>query len=101
MVKAVYRPGECSLTISGHAGYAEPGSDIVCAGVSALAGAVWATLRDYPGFTYHDDGEGLCFRFDTAFGNYGCTVISTAANGIGLIAGQYPDHVQFFTEQGG
>ncbi len=35
----------CRLRVSGHAGYAPPGQDIVCAAVSALWGALEAELR--------------------------------------------------------
>ena len=36
-----YAPDEFSLTVSGHAGYAAKGNDIVCAGVSALTAALF------------------------------------------------------------
>ena len=36
MIKAVYDSDALTLTLSGHAGYAPKGQDIVCAGVSAL-----------------------------------------------------------------
>ena len=101
LVKAVYRPRECSLTISGHAGYAEPGSDIVCAGVSAIVGAAWAALREHPGFIFEDDGDELCIGLDTAEDDYGRTVISMAAGGIELIAVNYPHFVDFIRKQGG
>lgn len=41
----------CALTIAGHAGYAEKGKDIVCAGVSTLWGTLAAELeeRDWNG----------------------------------------------------
>ena len=32
------------ISLSGHAGYAEPGSDIVCAGVSSLFFSLYAVL---------------------------------------------------------
>lgn len=35
------------IAVMGHAGYAEKGSDIVCAGVSALCQAVNMTLTEY------------------------------------------------------
>lgn len=36
MIRIVIDRGKLSLRVSGHSGYAEPGKDIVCAGVSAL-----------------------------------------------------------------
>ena len=34
------------ITVSGHAGYAEPGKDIVCAAVSTLAQTLIASIED-------------------------------------------------------
>ena len=46
MTEATYlREHNCfSLTCKGHAGYAEPGKDIVCAGISALCSALEVAL---------------------------------------------------------
>ena len=40
------REAACRLRITGHAGYAPAGRDIVCAAVSALWGALAAELRE-------------------------------------------------------
>lgn len=40
MIRVRYRPGEYEITATGHAGYAESGSDIVCAGTSAILNAL-------------------------------------------------------------
>ena len=40
MINVRYIPEEYSLEVSGHAGYAEAGKDIVCAGASALTMAL-------------------------------------------------------------
>ena len=45
MIKARWT-APTSLTITGHAGYAERGKDIVCAGVSTLWGTLIAELED-------------------------------------------------------
>lgn len=45
MVRAVFI-GPCCLSVRGHAGQAERGRDIVCAGVSALVGALCAELTE-------------------------------------------------------
>ena len=37
---------ENSLTIDGHAGYAEPGKDIVCAGVTVLTHTPVKSIED-------------------------------------------------------
>lgn len=38
--------GPCAMQFSGHAGYAEKGKDIVCAGVSTLYGTLLAELDE-------------------------------------------------------
>jgi len=38
--------GPCAIEIHGHAGYAEKGKDIVCAGVSTLYGTLVAELDE-------------------------------------------------------
>ena len=45
MIRAVF-VGTCCLTVDGHAGQAEKGKDIVCAGVSALVSALAYMLTD-------------------------------------------------------
>ena len=40
--------GRHHLHISGHAGYAAPGEDIVCAGISAIGYALMGYLRNCP-----------------------------------------------------
>jgi len=45
MITARWR-APCSLEISGHAGYAPAGQDIVCAGVSTLYGVLVAELDE-------------------------------------------------------
>ena len=45
MIKIQFDNQEMILKISGHAGYAEKGSDIVCAAVTALAGTLHTGIR--------------------------------------------------------
>lgn len=49
MIRVYYArgEGEHELTINGHAGYAEYGKDIVCAGVSAIAFALLGWLENH------------------------------------------------------
>ena len=55
-----YNDGYISrITASGHSGYAEAGSDIVCAGVSALMIAIGNGLeKNIPGITMHSLEDG-------------------------------------------
>ena len=82
------------ITISGHAGYAPHGQDIVCAGVSTLAQTLIQSVEDLtddaieytmePGFvdirqlTRSDEGRVLFDAFMI---------------GVEMIAGAYPHHV--------
>ena len=84
--------GEHRLNITGHAGYAPPGQDIVCAAVSALTESLWAWLlqrRVIP----EEIREGICFRIprdtecEAAF-----SVIFTGLLGI---VRAYPQYVRF------
>ena len=86
------------LTMDGHAGYAEPGSDIVCAAASILAYTAAARLREITG------GDGLIVRLapgdafihaDPQWQTSGecMAVMDTISAGFALLAGQYPDHI--------
>ena len=47
MIEVRIRPER--IEISGHAGYAEPGKDIVCAGVTALMQTLIQSIKDLAG----------------------------------------------------
>ncbi len=83
--------GKYRLYVTGHAGYA-PGNDIVCAGVSALVGALVQYAKANPACRHlrcnMQSGEvflscrgGLGAGFDMIVG------------GLAAIAASYPDHV--------
>lgn len=81
------------LTITGHAGYAEKGKDIVCAGVSAIAGALVSFLSETVSKACVKTEEGRCHivcprlpQTETAF--------SVARAGYGLLMKTYPAYVQ-------
>lgn len=44
MIFAGRRPDRCALHVAGHAGFAEPGQDIVCAAVSTLVNTLAGAL---------------------------------------------------------
>lgn len=48
------------IEVSGHAGYADAGSDIVCAGISVLADSLIMTAEKY----YGDTGIGIDIKAD-------------------------------------
>lgn len=74
--------------VTGHAGYANAGSDIVCAGVSALYISVTNTLLSFGKTFERDDGY---FTLDPTDKELACLKI--LYDGIVMIAEQYPDNV--------
>ena len=88
-------PKENGLSIKGHANYAEPGKDIVCAGVSTLAQTLVASILEMttdeiqydmqPGsveIKYRNLSEAAQLLVDSFF------------VGINLIANSYPENVR-------
>lgn len=97
MVRAKYRAdeGTHTLTVLGHANYAEYGKDIVCAGVSAIVQALigWCE-ENYETVT--------CISIDSQAGEViiSCeggevaTAFKVATIGLEQLAYSYPDHVE-------
>ena len=82
------------LHIAGHAGYAPAGSDIVCAGVSALSFALLGYLRQ----TNAAVEETACSRGALMLrckgGGQADSAFSMALAGYQIIAETYPQHVE-------
>ena len=98
MVRATYRVGENTHTLSvlGHANYAEYGKDIVCAGVSALVQALM-------GWCEENYDKVSCMSVDKESGEVivSCmgdedvsAVFYMTAIGLEQLANSYPGHVQ-------
>lgn len=93
--------GPTGLTIAGHAGYADRGEDIVCAGVSALAETLLIGLRQVarikPTVTRQDGYVDVrlppSLTGDAAFA--AATILQTTIAGLRDLARSYPDYVQF------
>lgn len=81
MITAVRTPG--GLTIRGHAGYAAPGQDIVCAAVSILAETLASTLPSG------------AVRMGNGTANFRCSPseMDFAWRGLSLLAHQYPENI--------
>lgn len=84
------------ITVSGHAGYAEAGNDIVCAGATAL---VQGLIRSIEGLTndqiQYDITPG---RADIHYGNLseeGKLLVDSFFLGICLIVDEFPEHIKF------
>ena len=93
MIEVRIRP-EC-IEISGHAGYAEPGKDIVCAAVTALTQTLIQSIDDLT-----DDKieyEISPGRVDIKYGNLlekSKTLVDSFFVGICLIAEEFPEYVK-------
>ena len=103
MTAVTYSPKEHRITLDGHAGYAESGKDIVCAGISALLFAVPATLRkkDIKYFLDLNEPEGFVSikAYPEKKERHECEVIlDTVAMGLKLLADHYPENVTYKKE---
>ncbi|MCD8207455.1 MAG: ribosomal-processing cysteine protease Prp [Bacteroidales bacterium] len=87
---------EDNIEVTGHAGYADPGSDIVCAAVSAL----WQTLiESVESLTddileYDIDGEQINKVVFRNLSEPTRTLIDSFFIGVNMIANEYPDCVR-------
>lgn len=79
--------------VTGHAGYANIGNDIVCAGVSSLYITVTNTLLSAGSTFERDDGY---FTLDATDVDNAC--LKVLYDGIQSIAEQYPDNVEIEEE---
>lgn len=92
MIEITEKPGK--ITISGHAGYAERGKDIVCAAVSALA----QTLARSLDMQTHDvveteQREGYIAIKYMNLSDAGKNLVDSFFVGMEMIAHEYPEHV--------
>ena len=83
----------CGIEIDGHAGYAEAGQDIVCAGMSMLAYALAESLRRTGELqVMHEQAGHMELRFKrTRKSLWRLDVFRAGAQ---LLREQYPEHVQ-------
>lgn len=83
------------ITVSGHAGYAAAGKDIVCAGVTALTMSLVKSLNDLTEDKI--DYEMSPGKVDVHYGDLsesGKLLVDSFFIGICLIANEYPDNVR-------
>lgn len=93
MIEVRIRPER--IEISGHAGYAEPGKDIVCAGVTALTQTLIQSIDDLT----DDEIEYRVSpgKVEVEYGNLSeksKTLVDSFFIGICLIAEEFPEHVK-------
>lgn len=92
-----------TLVMSGHAGFAARGQDIVCAGASALCGALYAHIEELElcghitvGKLTMKEGSFAC-TVDDVDGSYGKEAVKIVCDGLGVIAEKYPDRLRLTT----
>lgn len=84
MISVSYAPAIPSLRLSGHAGFAEKGKDIVCAAASILAYTLicgGARYRELPEGGMHITGE--------------AAALALIAGGYRLLSENYPQNLRF------
>ncbi len=84
--------------VSGHAGYAEAGQDIICSAVSALTQAPVMGLERYlklqPSYTFNEDDGVLKVALNSAPDGLTQAILETMACGLESIARQCPQYVR-------
>ena len=83
------------ITVDGHAGYAEPGKDIVCAGVTALTQMLIGSIEELTTDNIeYDISPG---KANIKFGNLSDmsqTLVDSFFIGVCMIADEFPDYVR-------
>ena len=85
------------IDMAGHAGYAEPGSDIVCSAISTLEYIVAAYIENNPSQAYlkrYETGPGYSFMRIIPKQNGIYEVIKAVISGYEAIADSYPENIK-------
>lgn len=91
----VIRVREDGVTVSGHAGYAVAGKDIICAGVTSLTQTLIKSLNDLTEDKI--EGEMSSGRADIKYRDLskeGKLLVDSFFLGICLIADDFPEHIK-------
>ena len=97
MIEVNYTQSGCEgcIKITGHAGYAEPGKDIVCAAVSTLAQTLAVSLEKLtPDSVGYDLEPGHMEIYPGTLSDRGKNLIKSFFIGVKMVAEQYPDYVK-------
>lgn len=86
-----------AVSLSGHAGFAPVGADIVCAGASMLAATLARALGGVDGYHYSDDGSTMNISCTPTAAQLPrvMTTLDVIDSGFGLLASTYPNHVTY------
>lgn len=96
MIRVRYERTIPSMAITGHAKYAEPGQDIVCAAASALLNTVVASLRkeDDKYTIATADRQGAYVSYVGKNKDKARCIMDTVHTGYACIAEQYPENIR-------
>lgn len=103
MIRVEYDRGGCHVAVTGHAGYAERGEDILCAAASMLLQTLAAAVRELRARGLAEDAAVSLFR---GAGEVSCvpveeyrcvvrTVMDSIVLGYELLARDYTEYVAF------
>ena len=106
MINITFKPNTYELEINGHAGHGKKGKDIVCSAVSCLFYTLGENLYENVHLLEEaplmddDDGRG----YISSIPKEGCyekvaLIYSVIANGMKIVADNYPKHVTFRVEE--
>lgn len=96
MIKITYSSREPpSLTIRGHSGYSNHGTDIVCAAVSALFLTLVNSLAEYTNdlVSVRSEPGDSAIIWRGHISERGRLLLESALLGMRNVSGEYPDHV--------
>ena len=83
------------IIVSGHANYAEPGKDIVCAGVTALTQTLISSMKGLAGDRIqYEISPGRADIYYRDLSEAGKLLVDSFFIGICHIANEFPDHVR-------
>ena len=83
------------ITVSGHAGYAEPGKDIVCAAISTLTQVLIASVEELTAAKiYHAVNSGYTVIDIKESTERAQVLIDSFLLGCEIVAENYPDYVR-------
>lgn len=89
-----------SITVCGHAGYAEHGKDIVCSAVSTLTQTLIASLEELTEdeFSYQAEAGNVNIVFEKDLSEDAHLLIKSFFIGASGVAGAYPDNVKIIDQ---
>ena len=103
MIRVEYDRDACVVRMTGHAGSAEPGRDLVCAAASILAFTIAENVIQLCDSGY---AENCVVKLESGDAEIGCSphakyesmiqmVIDSICEGFGLLSSKYPDYISF------